>query len=330
MSPADLATRPQQQLLDLPTSDLSLARAGQAADAAAGRRVFDDYRDRLADETRRRHDADLGCFASFLAAAGIAQKPNISEEPSAWQGISWGLVAAFVEWQLAQGYAIGSVNVRLSTVKVYARLATKAGSVAPEEYALIKLVTGYRHAEGRRIDRRREQSRRSGAKKAEPVSISTAQAAALKTQPDPRDRLLMCLLLDHGLRVGEVAALLVEHIDLDRGVLTFYRSKVDKTQKHRLSKDTHAAAEDYLAHMAAGRIFPVVDRTLRTRVGQLGAAVGLDHLSPHDCRHYWATAATRAGTPIKALQDAGGWNSPNMPLRYAESAEIANDGVKLD
>jgi integrase len=73
----------------------------------------------------------------------------------------------------------------------------------------------------------------------------------------------------------------------------------------------------------------VVDRTLRTRVGQLGAAVGLDHLSPHDCRHYWATAATRAGTPIKALQDAGGWNSPNMPLRYAESAEIANEGVKL-
>jgi hypothetical protein len=33
---------------------------------------------------------------------------------------------------------------------------------------------------------------------------------------------------------------------------------------------------------------------------------------------------------IKALQDAGGWNSPNRPLRYAESAEIANDGVKLE
>jgi hypothetical protein len=41
-------------------------------------------------------------------------------------------------------------------------------------------------------------------------------------------------------------------------------------------------------------------------------------------------AATRAGTPIKALQDAGGWNSPNMPLRYAESAEIANEGVRLE
>ena len=52
---------------------------------------------------------------------------------------------------------------------------------------------------------------RLGLKKAEPVSISTHQAKALKDQPDTprgrRDGLLMCLLLDHGLRVGEVAKL---------------------------------------------------------------------------------------------------------------------------
>jgi integrase len=328
--PADLVHRPQQLPLALPKSDL--ASAGTAADAAAGRRVFDDYRARLADETARRHDAELGCFASFLAAAGVSThlSTDLSSGPAGWAGVSWGLIAAFVEWQLAEGYAIGSINVRLSTVKVYAKLATKAGSVAPEEYALIKLVSGYRHAEGKRIDRQRERTRK-GSKKGTPTSISTAQVAQLKAQADPRDRLLMCLLLDHGLRIGEVAALLVEHFDLDRGVLTFYRSKVDKTQKHRLSKDTHAAAIDYLASLdAGGRIFPVVDRTLRTGVGELGQACGLDHLSPHDCRHAWATAATRNGTPIKALQDAGGWNSPTMPLRYAESAEIANDGVRLD
>jgi hypothetical protein len=93
--PTDLARRPQQLPLALPTSDL--ASAGAAADAAAARRVFEAYRERLADETARRHDADLGCFASFLAAAGIAQKPNISEEPAEWAGVSWGLIAAFVE-----------------------------------------------------------------------------------------------------------------------------------------------------------------------------------------------------------------------------------------
>jgi hypothetical protein len=34
-------------------------------------------------------------------------------------------------------------------------------------------------------------------------------------------------------------------------------------------------------------------------------------------------------TDIKALQTAGGWNSPAMPLRYAEENTIANEGVVL-
>ncbi len=313
--PTDLTTRPQQLPLPLPRSDL--ASAASAADVAAARAAFAAYRARLADETRRRHDADLACFASFLKSAAIEIKESLSDDPMTWAGVTWGLVAAFVEWQLVAGYAIGSINVRLSTVKTYARLATKAGSIPPEEYALINLV----------VDRGRAQSRK-GTKKGAPASISLEQAARLKAQFDPRDRLLMCLLLDHGLRVGEVAALVIDDFDLDRGLLTFYRSKVDKTQTHRLSADTLAAAAAYLPMAASGSLFGV-DRTIRARVGQLGAAIGLA-ISPHDCRHAWATAATRAGTPTKALQDAGGWSSPAMPLRYAESAEIANDGVKLE
>lgn len=57
--------------------------------------------------------------------------------------------------------------------------------------------------------------------------------------------------------------------------------------------------------------------------------LGLPNLRAHDCRHYWATAAIRNGTDIKALQTAGGWNSPAMPLRYAEENAIANEGVVL-
>jgi integrase len=62
----------------------------------------------------------------------------------------------------------------------------------------------------------------------------------------------------------------------------------------------------------------------------LGQTARLEGLSPHDCRHYWATVLSRKGTQIRALQDAGGWSSPAMPLRYAESARIANDGAEVD
>ena len=55
----------------------------------------------------------------------------------------------------------------------------------------------------------------------------------------------------------------------------------------------------------------------------------VEGLSAHDLRHTWATRAARNGTPIDRLQDAGGWNSPAMPLRYVEAAKVANEGVRV-
>ena len=52
------------------------------------------------------------------------------------------------------------------------------------------------------------------------------QARRLKSAAGPtgqaaRDALIMALLLDHRLRVGELAALTVEALDLDQGLMTF-------------------------------------------------------------------------------------------------------------
>jgi integrase len=190
---------------------------------------------------------------------------------------------------------------------------------------------------------------RKGAKKAQPVSLTPEQAARLKAQPDTplgrRDALLLCLLLDHGLRVGEVAGLAVRDFDLAAGELRFYRPKVDKIQTHRLTADTLAAARAYMVGAgdapAQGPVLRasrkggalqdagMTARALTARVHDLGTAVGLVGLSAHDLRHYWATRAARSGTPLDRLQDAGGWASPAMPLRYVERAKIANQGVLL-
>lgn len=109
------------------------------------------------------------------------------------------------------------------------------------------------HVNGSKTNEQREDASlgtRKGDKKAEPVSISPEQAKALKDQPDTpqgrRDALLMCLLLDHGLRVGEVAGLTVADFDLKAGELRFYCSKVDLMQNHRLTTDALEAARAYL------------------------------------------------------------------------------------
>lgn len=307
---------------------LPLAAAASAADQAAANHLFTRYRSRLAEETLRRHDADLALFTLFLQDAGIDVPAHLHEAPGGWAQVSWGLVHAFVEWQLQQGYAIGSINVRLSTIKSYAKRAAQAGALSGEAYAQIKLVTGMRHREGKRVDEQREQTR-TGTKKAEPVSITSVHAAQLKAHPDLQRRMAFCLLLDHGLRVGELVTLRTDDIDLRTGQMRFYRSKVDLFQIHELSDDALSAADAYLPALASDApLFPV-DRTVRTWVRDAGAALGIAGLSPHDLRHYWATAAIAGGTDLKSLQDAGGWASPAMPLRYAASAAVANDGVRL-
>lgn len=155
---------------------------------------------------------------------------------------------------LKQGYAVATVNNRLSAVKAYAKLASKAGAIDKLEYLQIRDVSGYGGKEARRVDERREVTRR-GDKKAEHVSLTPEQAKTLKTHDldtaqGRRDALLMCLLLDHGLRVGEVAGLQVADVDLQAGELRFYRPKVNKVQTHKLTADTLRAAAAYIKYDA--------------------------------------------------------------------------------
>lgn len=326
----------------------TLEQAGQAANQAAALHRFGDYRSRRSMETIRRQDADLTLFAEFLYTAGV-QAGSLGDNPQSWKGVTWGLVEAFVKWQLKEGYAVSSVNVRLSTIKTYARLAFQAGILQAEEYATIRAVQGYSQREKRRIDAQRS-VRRVGLKKEFPVPINPNQALALKNQPagtlrEARDRLLVCMLLDHGLRVGEVAALRFENIDLGKGMIRFFRPKVAKAQTHRLSPDAFDAAQQYLHlinsfGMVEGPLFrrikrngqPAVQgltgRGISLIVCELGRNLGLAGLSAHDCRHYWATTAAHNGTDPFSLQEAGGWSSLAMPRRYIDDAIIANQGIK--
>ncbi|KAF0108211.1 MAG: integrase [Chloroflexi bacterium] len=317
-------------------------RANQAASASR----FADYRSRRAEQTLRRQDADLMLFREFLALTNL-RTGNLAKEPSAWRPVTWGLVEAFVKWQVQKGYAIQSINVHLSSIKTYARLAMQAGTLLPQEYALIRSVQGYSFREQNRIDQKREITR-IGLKKAEPIKITPEQASALKRQPDTpqgrRDTFLMCLLLDHGLRVGEAAALSVTDFSIKEQELRFFRPKVNKEQIHRLTADTLAALSAYQSHgdmplngLALRRSLKneelgaagMTERAITRRVCFLGEKIGVYSLSAHDCRHFWATSAARHGTDPFVLQEAGGWSSLAMPRRYVDDNEIANEGVKL-
>ena len=328
-----------------PFNGSPLARLGQVANEYAARSAFQDYQEKLTANTRRRQKADLALFSRYLAGAGVLLDPeDLRTDPFTWEGMTHGLVKGFVRWMLQEGYSIGSVNVRLATIKAYCAVVCEAHVIPESEFGLIKLVRGLRRKEARNIDQQRKITR-VGDKKASPVSLSRKQVALLKKQPDTpqgcRDALLMCFLLDLGLRCGELYDIRMSHINLAEGTLVFYREKVDKVQTHELSKDTIIALQRYLevvkpqgrllvGSRKGGKLIGGMSRQAITdRVRILGEAIGIEGLSAHDCRHYWSTAAIRGGTDIKSLQDAGGWSNPAMALRYAEDNKIANKGVKL-
>ena len=337
---------PEKEIQPLLPGELA-SLIGLNANRAAAQSRFLEYRSRRAEETLRRQDADLALFREFLELVNL-RTGDLAQDPRAWRPVTWGLVEAFVKWQLNEGYAIKSINVRLSTVKTYARMAMQSGALTPQEYALIRSVQGYSFREQVRIDQKRP-VRRIGMKKELPVKLTPSQALRLKEQPDTpqgrRDCLMMCLLLDHGLRVGEITRLATAELDITEGVLRFYRPKVNKEQVHRLSLETMRAVK---ACAACNELLPeglllrqskkneelgiagLSERAVTARVRLLGERLGVMGLSAHDCRHYWATSAARHGTDPFVLQEAGGWSSLAMPRRYVEDNDIANEGVKLD
>jgi len=317
-----------------------LADVAPVADQAAASHVLADYQAGLAPGSRRRQQGDFACFVRYLLDVGVVAG-DYYHTIEDWAGLSHGIVEGFVRWQLQQGYSIASVNARLTTIKLYAKLAQRAGVLTSEEYTPIAGVRGIKSKAGYNIDAERERTR-VGHKKAEHVSFSSVHAALLKAQPDTpigrRDALLMCLLLDHGLRVSEVAGLDVGNFNLQEATFRFYRPKVYLTQTHRCTPDTWQALSRYLADVDLPPESPLFlghhrermsTRSLNSRVGDLGRQLGIEHLSPHDGRHHWSTDAARNGTSLQSLMEAGGWRSYEMPKRYIERSSIANDGVIL-
>lgn len=143
---------------------------------------------------------------------------------------------------------------------------------------------------------------------------------------------MFCLLIEHALRCGELVALDVESIDLDRHQLSIYSEKTHTYNVHRLQQRTEAAARVYLGQLGrrSGPLFEgysgqrITPRAINKRVGVIGELLDFreKRLSPHDMRHFFTFDALEHGLPLDLVQGIGGWTSPYMPLLYAKRSTV--------
>jgi len=147
--------------------------------------------------------------------------------------------------------------------------------------------------------------------------LATAADARLWHPVDSKGFTAMILvLLDSGLRAGELCRLSVGDLD---GELIKVLGKGDKERWVRLSEETRTAVQAYLETRAASspdsplfitrpggeRLSP---STLHKRMKRLGNAAGVK-THAHRWRHSFAASAVRNGAGVKALQHFLGHSS---------------------
>jgi integrase len=239
--------------------------------------------------------------------------------------VTHGFGEAFVvHRQLQQGYAIKSINVRMATIRTYCDLANQAGFITAEEMAKIRGIRNINRKAGRNIDEKRTTQRR-GKKKGQTVLLSAAHVGLIKrtlreksheNAAIARDYLIFCLLVDHGLRCGEIAGLETLHLDLLVGRLVFYRRKVDKVQIHQLTPDTLEAARLYLQMNKPGtKLFQgypyqerkrredgLTTRAINAIVAKLGKMIGIGVNENEPCLSPMIFATTGQQKPPVRVQ----------------------------
>jgi site-specific recombinase XerD len=161
-------------------------------------------------------------------------------------------------------------------------------------------------------------------------------ALAGETLVELRDRALLAVALDTGLRATELCELKMDHLYLQKQKLAA-RVKGGAWQSKTMTRETIELLEAWLAirgELAAPgvkNVFvsiggntpgkPLTRHGLRANFQRLGKRAGLRAFSPHDCRRTMATQAIKSGAPTRVVQIQGGWSDLAQLVKYTEGLE---------
>jgi integrase/recombinase XerC len=276
-------------------------------------RSFEDHlalERRLSPHTVAAYGRDLAQVATFL-----------TRNRSSLADATYPLLRRFLAQQHTLGYARATIARRVGAIRTFYRWAVASGRVGSDPSLLLgrpkvvnRLPTVLRAKE----------------------AASFAEAPGEPAHDDPldraialRDRAALELLYGSGLRVGEVAGLTLDRIDVKkRRVLVL--GKGAKERDVPISEYAGEALTGYLRHgrpaMAADgsrhlffnrRRKPFSERDIRSMVQRYGATLLPGRrVTPHTLRHSFATHLLEGGADIRAVQELLGHASVATTQRY--------------
>ncbi len=149
-----------------------------------------------------------------------------------------------------------------------------------------------------------------------------------KTYLDCRNRAIVMMLLDSGMRVSELASLNLEDVDTTTGSIIIRRGKGGKERVVRIGSNAQKSLWRYLVLFrgdASGKLF--LNRSgdalsvtgLKLMIRRLGAQSGVRGVHVHRLRHTFAISFLRAGGDIFSLKYLLGHTSLSMVSHYLAS-----------
>jgi integrase/recombinase XerD len=166
--------------------------------------------------------------------------------------------------------------------------------------------------------------------------VALINACDTDTMKGLRDRALVSLMVDSGLRAGEVCHLEITDIALEQGVLAVVGKGGDMDFAH-FSPITAKYLQPWLeVRPALPRVttlfvsiggltphHPLTERGLRIILKNLGEKAGVSGVSPHAFRRCFACIVTEAGASSRSLQLFGRWEDIRMVQRYTKALKAA-------
>jgi len=246
----------------------------------------------LSKNTIEAYRGDLELVAAFLAGVGVAD----------WRSVTAAQASDWVHSPSSSAYSVASLARKLSALRMLARFLVRE-KIRDDDFT--ELLSGPKPV--RKM----------------PATLSTAEIVRLldaSQGSDPRslrDRALLELFYSSGLRVSELAALMLQQIDLEQGVIRVF----GKGSKERMVPVGGKAAEAIANYLTLGRPHLVKARTgsqlfLNSRGGALSRVMlwmlvkkyaqraGIaKNVKPHGLRHSFATHLLTGGADLRAIQE---------------------------
>lgn len=259
----------------------------------------------LSRNTVSAYRSDLDQAAAFLARRGVAD----------WRMITAAQAGEWVHSLDGERYKTASLSRKLAALRMLARFLVKEKIRDDDFTALLA---------GPKIVRKI------------PATLSAGEVARLLDAPaggeprDLRDRALLELFYSSGLRVSELAALMLQQVDLENGFIRIF----GKGSKERIVPVGGKALDALTAYLVAGRPHLVKPKTgsqffLNNRGSALSRVMlwklvkkhaqraGITkNVKPHGLRHSFATHLLTGGADLRAIQEMLGHASISTTQIY--------------